>query len=209
MSSSFLISFEGIEGSGKSTQILKFKEYLERENFTPYIFREPGGCTFSEILRGAILNSKVPIHPLSEAYLFASARSQLLFEKILPILNDNPKSVVLLDRYIDSSLVYQGIARNLGVDTILGIHSHYPLNTFPALTFYLKIDPATSLERQKARGGKADYFEKESLDFHQKIADGFSNLAKRFPERIKTIEAKKSAEEVHNQIIHIWSQFKS
>ncbi len=185
---SHFISFEGIEGSGKSTQIKKLKTSLEKRGYNVLLLREPGGSPFGEKLRTAILESTVPLSPLAEAHLFASSRAQLLFEKILPFL-DQEKSIVLLDRYIDSSFAYQGSARELGIETIIDLHSHYPLNIMPSKTFYLNIDLETSHKRQAARGQEKDYFEKENKAFYTKLIEGFETALKMFPERIVSIDA--------------------
>jgi dTMP kinase len=193
------ISFEGIEGSGKTTQIELLEKYLVSKGLNVLKLREPGGTDFGENLRSAILGSKTPIHPLAEAHLFAAGRAQLLFEKVLPFL-ENKNSVVLVDRYIDSSIAYQGSARGLGVQTILDIHKQAPLNTVPNLSFYLEISLELSHERQAARGNEKDYFEKENHKFYQSLIDGFEACAMHFPERIKTITANREIEVVHNDI---------
>jgi dTMP kinase len=197
---SFFISFEGIEGSGKTTQIKLLAEYLKTKGFRVLTLREPGGTDFGESLRSAILGSNTPIHPLAEANLFAAGRAQLLFEKVLPFL-ETKNSVVLVDRYIDSSMAYQGNARGLGLQTILDIHKQAPLNTVPNLTFYLEISLELSHERQAARGSEKDYFEKENHKFYQSLIDGFELCAKAFPERIKTIKAHKEIETIKEMII--------
>lgn len=196
---SLFISFEGIEGSGKSTQIEYLKEYLIDQGLRVLLLREPGGSIFGEKLRSAILNSETPISPLAEAHLFASSRAQLLSEKILPFL-EQQNSAVLLDRYIDSSLAYQGIARGLGLQTILDIHAHSPLNILPNRTFYLKIDLETSQKRQHARGNKKDYFEKENHDFYQKLIQGFDEASALFQKRIAVIDGKKTMPEIQAEI---------
>jgi len=144
------ISFEGIEGAGKSTQIKLLTEKLEKQGMNVLCVREPGGTRFGEKLRQAILHSTKPLHPYSEALLFASSRGQLLHEKILPHL-EKENSVIICDRYIDSSLAYQGLAREFGMDKILQIHSHSPLTTLPHLTFYIQISVECSFERQTTR----------------------------------------------------------
>jgi len=141
--SSFLLVFEGIEGSGKTTQIQFTREFLESIGYTVTNLREPGGTQFGEKLRSAILESQTQIHPLAEAHLFASARAQILFEKVLPLLAQE-KNVVILDRYFYSSIAYQGFARKLGADKIEQIHSVEPLSLRAKKCFYLKIDLATS-----------------------------------------------------------------
>ena len=138
MTNAMMISFEGIEGSGKSTQIKLLKAYFEDKKYPVLLVREPGGTDFGEKLREAILHSQNEIAPLAEAHLFASSRAQLLTQKILPHL-EQKNAVVLIDRYLDSSIAYQAMARGLGLQTILDLHSHAPLNTLPNMTFYLDI----------------------------------------------------------------------
>lgn len=196
---SLFLSMEGIEGSGKSTQIKLLAEFLEQQGYRVLMLREPGGTKFGEGLRSAILDSEQPLHPIAEAYLFASSRAQLLKEKIIPFL-EKPKSVVILDRYIDSSMAYQGKARGLGIDTIIDIHSYEPLNMMPMITFYLKIDLATSMDRQAARGNTKDYFEKESKEFYESLIAGYDETATRFPERVRIIDATKNLETVQTQL---------
>lgn len=197
---SFLISFEGIEGSGKSTQIKKLTEYFIAQGKEVTYYREPGGTDFGEKLRSAILNSSTQINPLAEANLFAASRAQLLFEKVIPLLNKD-QQIVILDRFIDSSIAYQGMARGLGIETILDLHKRAPLNLTPHCTFYLKIDLKTSFERQNIRGNEKDYFEKENKDFYQKLIDGYNQASLIFPERICVIDGNQNEEKVHNEIL--------
>ena len=198
---SLLLSFEGIEGSGKSTQIQRLSEFLESKGKKVYCFREPGGTAFGEQLRSAILTSDTKIDPIAEAHLFASARAQLLAQEILPKLNEE-NTVVILDRYIDSSIAYQASARELGINTILNIHRDYPLNIMPHCTLYLHIDLETSMQRQKARGNEKDYFEKENHDFYQKLIDGYDLSAKIFTDRIKIIDGSQDMDNVSKNIIN-------
>ena len=194
-----IISFEGIEGSGKSTQIKLAKTYLESVGKKVSLFREPGSTHFSEGLREVMLGQKEKVSPLAQALLFACARAQLLEEKIWPLLNDT-QNVIILDRYIDSSLAYQGSAAGLGMQTILDIHTHAPLNLLPNKTLYLRIDQETSFARQAKRGQEKDYFESQKSDFYQKLIDGYELAASTFTQRVKTIDAQLSESEVHNQI---------
>jgi dTMP kinase len=197
--SSILISFEGIEGSGKSTQVKLFRDFLARFNRPIYQFREPGGTVFGENLRKAILESPTPIAPLAEAHLFAAARAQLLNEKILPHLK-NETCFVILDRYIDSSIAYQGSARGLGIETVLSLHQHYPLTVMPDLTFYLRIDLETSLHRQQQRGNYKDYFEKENQKFYNQLIAGYDQAQELFPKRITIIDGAQSENQVQKTI---------
>lgn len=192
---SFFLSLEGIEGSGKSTQIKKIESLVEAKGFRVLTLREPGGTAFGEKLREAILQSDSPLHPLAESHLFCASRAQLLKEKILPFLLQ-PRSVVILDRYMDSSLAYQGKARGLGYETVLTLHQHDPLNLLPHRTYFLDISLETSLARQKARGNKKDYFEAQELEFYQNLIDGYREITKLFPDRILKIDAEKTPENI-------------
>lgn len=192
---SFFLSLEGIEGSGKTTQIKHLEKILTDKGFRVLTLREPGGTEFGEKLREAILKSTTPLHPLAECHLFLASRAQLLHEKILPFLLAR-KSVVILDRYIDSTMAYQGKARRLGLETILELHRHDPLNLVPHRTYFLDITLETSLERQHKRGQEKDYFESEKAEFYADLIDGYREMAKYFPERILTIDASKTPEEV-------------
>ena len=197
---SFFLSLEGIEGSGKSTQIKAIENYLSTAGYRVLSLREPGGTAFGEKLREAVLGSSTPLHPLAECHLFLASRAQLLKEKILPFLLV-PKSVVILDRYIDSTLAYQGKARKLGFETILTLHKNDPLCLVPHRTFYLDIDLETSMKRQDVRGNKKDYFEAENQEFYTKLLDGYREVAELFSKRIMKIDAKTTPEKVTDMIL--------
>lgn len=192
---SFFLSFEGIEGAGKSTQIIKLKNYLESKNFRVLVLREPGGTPFGEKMRQAILETKTEITPLAEAHLFASSRAQLLTEVILKELSV-PNTVIICDRYLDSSLVYQGHSRGLGVAEVLNIHNAFPLNLVPHLTFYLRINVETSEKRQKMRNAPKDYFESKGVEFYKKLVVGYDLVAELFPHRIMKLDAEVSLDEM-------------
>lgn len=198
---SYFISVEGIEGAGKSTQIKLLAEYLERKKWNVIQLREPGGTPFGEKLRQAVLQSQTPLHPLSEAMLFASSRSQLISEIVLKELS-KPGTVIICDRFIDSSLVYQGFAGELGMQTILQLHQIFPLNIVPHLTLYFKIDVETSVKRQKMRNAPKDYFEAKGVEFYRKLIDGYNQVAELFPERIAVIPATGTPESVYGHMIH-------
>ena len=188
---SYFLSFEGIEGAGKSTQIIRLKNHLEQKNFRVLVLREPGGTPFGEKMRQAILETKTEITPLAEAHLFASSRAQLLTEVVLKELAV-PNTVIICDRYIDSSLVYQGHSRGLGIAEVLNIHNAFPLNLVPHLTFYLKINVDTSEKRQKMRNAPKDYFESKGVEFYKKLVVGYDTVAELFPNRILTLDAEVS-----------------
>lgn len=196
---SFFLSLEGIEGSGKSTQIQEIENFLKAKNLRVLTLREPGGTAFGEKLREAILKSETPLHPLAECHLFLASRAQLLKEKILPFLLV-PGSVVILDRYIDSTLAYQGKARRLGYETVLTLHQHDPLNLLPHRTYFLDISLETSMQRQLARGNQKDYFEAQKQEFYQNLVDGYRELSEIFSDRILKIDAEKTPSEVTEKI---------
>lgn len=197
---SYFISFEGIEGAGKSTQIIKVKDYLETQGFRVLVLREPGGTSFGEKLRQAILHNQAELHPLAEAHLFASSRAQLLHEVVMPELAV-PGTIIICDRYIDSTMAYQGVARELGVGTVLEIHQNFPLNLVPHLTLYLKIDLESSMKRQKIRNAPKDYFESQGEAFYLALIQGYDRSAELFPERVKMIDGQQSFEDVQREIL--------
>lgn len=200
IASTYFLSFEGIEGAGKSTQIQLISDYLSNNlNQKVHIFREPGGTVFGEKLREAILSSKDEISPLAQAHLFASSRAQLLSEKIIPLLQQE-NTWVILDRYIDSSFAYQGKAAGLGIDTIINLHANYPLNIYPNKTFYIKISVEESMQRQAKRGNDKDFFESKNKEFYDNIKSGLDEAADRFPERIETIDGSLTEDEVFNLV---------
>ncbi len=168
--------------------------------------REPGGTNFGEKLREVILQSQTRLHPLAECHLFLASRAQLLQEKILPFLLQ-PGSVVILDRYIDSTLAYQGKARNLGYETVLTLHQFDPLNLLPHRTYFLDIGLETSMARQLARGNKKDYFESQKIEFYKNLIDGYREISEIFPDRIMTIHAEQPVLEVTSVILKDLEEF--
>ncbi|MCR9205128.1 MAG: dTMP kinase [Halobacteriovoraceae bacterium] len=196
---SYVLSLEGIEGAGKSTQIIKCKEYLESMDFRVLVLREPGGTSFGERLRQAILSSQSPIHPVAELHLFASSRAQLLHEVTIKELAV-PNTIIIYDRYIDSTLAYQGKARNLGFEAVLKSHSSFPLTLVPHLTFYLEIPAELSQARQKMRNAPKDYFEKQGDSFYDNLVQGYEEACELFPERIVRINGHQDPETVFNDM---------
>ncbi|MBT6325894.1 MAG: dTMP kinase [Bdellovibrionales bacterium] len=194
-SNSHFISIEGIEGAGKTAQLRFMQSYLEGKGYTVTIVREPGGTKFGEGLRSAILESTTSLSPVAEAYLFASSRAQLLKETILNNL-EIEKNIIICDRYIDSSLVYQGYAGKLGIEQVMQIHNLYPLNTLPNITFYLKVSIETSIKRMDIRNNDKDYFESKGEYFFQQLVNGYDHVKKLFPDRIHEIDGEQSEKDV-------------
>ncbi len=195
------ITIEGPEGSGKSSAIKIIVEKLTNQGYKILQTREPGGTTISEQIRSIILDkSNTMMDGRTEALLYAASRRQHLVEKIWPAIKDG--YIVICDRYLDSSLAYQGEARGIGIDNILSINSFATENTFPDLTLLFDIEPIKGLERiSKNKNREVNRLDLEKLDFHNKVRKAFLNLAKQYPERIVLIDASKPLEEVANDAL--------
>ncbi|MGE1115339.1 dTMP kinase [Priestia megaterium] len=190
------ITFEGPEGAGKTTIIHMVQQKLIQEGYTIVLTREPGGIRIAEQIREIILNpSNTEMDARTEALLYAAARRQHLVEKVIPELNKG--NIVLCDRFIDSSLAYQGNARGIGVEDIFAINQFAIEQTMPQATLYFDIEPEVGLERiNKGRKDEINRLDLESLDFHYKVRDGYLSLLSEFPERIRRIDANQSVEKV-------------
>ena len=198
MNRGIFITMEGPDGSGKSTQIELLKEYLEGAGYDVLITREPGGNRISEAIRGIILNSEyTEMSPVTEMMLYASARAQLIAEVIGPAIESG--KAVISDRFVDSSLVYQGMARGLGVETVYEINKVAIGEYMPQLTIMLDLPAEVGISRKKDQK-ELDRMELESLEFHKKVAAGYREMAQRFPERIKSIDATLPIEEIYGII---------
>ena len=198
---------EGPDGSGKSTQIELLKKYFEDKGIKCVITREPGGTRISEAVRGIILNKDyTEMDYMTELLLYASARAQLVSEVILPALEEG--KCVISDRFVDSSAVYQGIARGLGVETVYEINKYATRNRFPDKTFLLDLPAEVGIARKKDQKD-LDRMELEKLSFHEKVAQGYREMADRDSERIVRIDATKSVEEIHEIIISEVSKYVS
>lgn len=187
MSKGIFITMEGPDGSGKSTQIDLLREYLEKEGYDVLITREPGGTRISEAIREVILNKEyTEMSPVTEMLLYASARAQLINEVVGPALESG--KAVISDRFVDSSLVYQGIARGLGVENVYNINLQAIGKYMPDVTFLLDLPADIGIARKKDQK-ELDRMESESLQFHRDVAEGYRSLAERFPDRIEKIDA--------------------
>ncbi|MBE5736896.1 MAG: dTMP kinase [Clostridiales bacterium] len=193
------ITFEGCEGVGKSRQIKELENYLKTNGIPYYLTREPGGTPVSEQIRKVILDGKnTSMTDECEALLYASARVQLLKEVVKPKLDAG--ELVLCDRYIDSSLAYQGYARGLGVDFVEKINDYAIKNFMPDFTVFLDLPPELAFKR---KGGvdKNDRLELSGMDFHQKVYQGYKDLAKKYSSRFIVIDASGTREQTHQKII--------
>lgn len=190
------ITFEGPDGSGKSTIIKKVYEKLVNDGFHIVLTREPGGTPIAEKIRDIILdNSNVALDARTEALLYAASRRQHLVEKIRPALKEG--KIVLCDRFLDSSLAYQGGGRNLGVQNVLNINLFATENTYPDLTLFFDIDPELGLKRvSQDKKRVADRLDNENENFHEKVYSTFKEIVNTNSQRIITIDASKSIEEV-------------
>ncbi len=198
------ITFEGCEGVGKSRQIHLLEEYLKKNNIKYYLTREPGGTNVSEQIRSVILDGKNDdMTDECEALLYASARVQLLKEVIAPKLQNG--ELVLCDRYIDSSLAYQGYARGLGVDFVEKINDYAIKNFMPDYTIFLSLTPEQAFKR-KGGADKTDRVETLGLEFHNKVYQGYLDLAKKYSERFIVIDASGEKHQTHQKIIDALKQ---
>ncbi|MDD6793900.1 MAG: dTMP kinase [Clostridiaceae bacterium] len=194
------IVFEGGEGSGKSTILEMIYNWMIESGKDVIKTREPGGIKISEKIREIILDANnTEMDGRTEALLYAAARRQHLVEKIIPALKDG--KIVLCDRFIDSSLAYQGYARGLGIDEIMKINEFAIDEYMPNLSILFDIDPEIGLERiNKNRTGKLDRLDMEKLDFHLKVREGYNEIFETSKGRIIKIDASKSIEEVFESV---------
>lgn len=197
-----LISLEGGEGAGKTEQTKILTKKFEAQGYQVVSLREPGGTVISEQIREVVLSSKnQKISDLTEVLLFQAARAQIYDEVVIPALNQG--KIVLMDRTRDSSVVYQGIVRGLGISLIERLNKISTQNTYPGLTFLLDIDPELGLGRRESTG-KVDRIDAEGLSFHNQVRDGYLKLAEKNNRgRWYIIDAAKPIEQVTESIWHI------
>jgi dTMP kinase len=196
MSKGLFITVEGPEGAGKSTILTKIFNRLLQEGFDVIQTREPGGISIAEQIREVILNTKnTEMDKRTEALLYAAARRQHLVEKVIPALAEG--KIVICDRFIDSSLAYQGNARGIGMEEVMNINQFAIEDKMPDLTLYFDIDPEEGLKRiAKHNGREVNRLDLESVDFHTRVREGYQKLMKQYPDRIQVIDASRSKEAV-------------
>lgn len=200
----YFITFEGPDGAGKTTIIDEIIKTIKDQVIAPIkVTREPGGSTISENIRQIILDpDNDKMNNRTEALLYAAARSQHIFEVIKPELEAG--NIVFSDRFVDSSLAYQGVGRNLGIDEVKSINDFATNSLKPVLTLFFDIDPKQGLLRiKKARAGHEDRLELEKLAFHQKVYQGYQTLFAQESDRIKVVDARLSIPEVTLQSVKI------
>lgn len=194
------ITFEGPEGSGKTTVIKKLNKWFE-DNSIPYVAtREPGGNRIAESIRKIILDKEnTDMDVRTEALLYAASRRQHIVETVNPALEQN--KVVLCDRYLDSSLVYQGVGRGIGIDEVYDVNLFAIENRMPDLTIIFDVKPEIGLARISESNRDTNRLDDEKLEFHKKVYDGYMLIADKYPERIKKVDASLTPDEVFEQVL--------
>ena len=196
------ITFEGGDGSGKSTQVNFLKDYLDNLNFETIKTREPGGTPSAEILRDLLTTGEVEKWtPMSEALLMWASRYEHLIQVIEPALNSGKN--VICDRFYDSTYAYQGVAHNLGIDKMEKLKKIIIGDVEPDVTFVLDIDPKIGLKRSLDRSNQENRFESYNIDFHNKIRSAFLEIAKKNKNRCVVVDASLNEQEINNLIITV------
>lgn len=193
------ITMEGPDGSGKTTQIDLLEKYLEKRGYDIVISREPGGTSISEAIRKVILNPEYKeMSHMTELLLYAAARAQLVNQVIAPALLEG--KAVICDRFVESSAVYQGIGRGLGVGTVYEVNGYALGEVKPQLTIFMDIEAKEGLKRKRNQA-ELDRMELEDISFHERVVKGYRHLAGLYPERIFPVDATLSIEEIHSMIV--------
>ncbi len=195
------ITFEGTEGSGKTSIIAEIESHFKAKGYPVIMTREPGGIRISEKIRDILLDKgHTEMDPRTEALLFAASRRQHLVEKILPALQAG--YLVLCDRFVDSSLVYQGIARGLGIDAVFAINQFAIEETMPDLTIFIDVTPEVGLARVfRNKNREVNRLDLEKREFHHLIYDGYQKLMRLYPDRIKGIAGERTITDVSRDAI--------
>ncbi len=198
-----VITFEGGEGSGKTSMIEVAKAFLESKGIPVMVTREPGGVRISEKVREIILDpDHTEMDARTEALLYASARRQHLSQKVLPAIQEG--KLVLMDRFVDSSVVYQGYVRGIGMEEVAKLNEFAVADFTPDITLFFDVDPEVGLDRIKQNSDREfNRLDREAMDFHFKVQEGYYIMRDKYPQRIVTIDANASIEEVGAQIIEV------
>jgi dTMP kinase len=202
-----LITFEGIDGAGKSTQVMKLKRHLQEQGREVMTLREPGGTPVAEEIRELLLESRNDITPVGELLLFAASRAELVQQVIRPALDSG--SDVILDRFFDSTTAYQGYGRGLDLDMLAEINRIASCGLVPDITFYLDLTPEDALMRKFSEKSlplafeseELDRMENSGLDFYRRVREGYHKVSSENPNRIAMIDALLSPAEIHRKII--------
>lgn len=190
---------EGPDGSGKTTQISLLKKYLEGRGYDIVIAREPGGTAIGEAIREIILNKEYQeMSHMTELFLYASARVQLVNQVIRPALEEG--KAVICDRFVESSAVYQGIGRGLGVETVYEVNNYALGDVKPKLTVFMDIEAEEGIKRKRHQT-ELDRMEMEDMSFHHRVVEGYRQLSLLYPDRIFPVDATLPIEEIHSIIV--------
>ncbi|MEA3423265.1 MAG: dTMP kinase [Bacillota bacterium] len=201
-----IISIEGGDGSGKTTIIEMIENYFIEKKIKYMVTREPGGVEISESIREIVLNkNNTEMDAKTEALLYAAARRQHLAEKVIPQLSSG--KVIIFDRYVDSSVVYQGYVRGLGMEEVYNLNLFATEGFLPGLTILLDVEPEVGLKRISENNREKDRLDLEGLDFHEKVREGYLELAKKNPDRIVVIDANQDAESVFERMMEHINEF--
>lgn len=195
------ITFEGCEGVGKTTQVERLKRYLEESGQRAMFLREPGGTVISEKIREMLLSKENDkMNGKCEALLYSAARAQLLGEVVAPALEEG--TIVICDRFTDSTFAYQGAARGLGMDFIDQLNKLTCGEIVPDVTIFLDMSPRKAFER-KGGADKNDRLECQGVEFHEKVYEGYKEVARRYPERFVCVDASKDVDGVWQDVIEV------
>lgn len=197
MKKGIFITFEGVEGSGKTTIIEGLNDKLKSLGYDVMLTREPGGIEIAEQIRNIILDvNNTKMTKETETLLYAASRMQHLSEKVIPALDQN--KIIICDRYLDSSLAYQGYARGVGIDNVL-LANNFALKYMPDLTFFIDVKPEVGLKRIQGRE-KLDRLDLEKLDFHEAVYEGYLKVCEMNEKRIKKIDGNRDPLSVLNDV---------
>ena len=200
------ITFEGCEGSGKTTVVEGVVKYLEERNIKVIKTREPGGIKIAEDIRNVILDvNNTKMDKITEALLFAASRRQHLVEKVIPYLNEG--YVVICDRFLDSSLAYQGHAREIGIDKVYNINLSATDGILPDLTILIDIRPEVGLQRISLNNRAQNRLDLAKLSLHEKVYEGYKIVEERFKDRLKSVNGEQSKEDVLKDTIQVIDEF--
>ena len=196
------ITFEGPDGSGKSTVIKAVEEFLQSEGYNILTTREPGGIRIAEDIRRVILSKEnTMMSARAEALLYAASRAQHLAEKVQPALDEG--KIILCDRFVDSSLAYQGYGRELGIDEVLSINKFAIGDVLPDLTIFIDIPPHIGLNRVQKSTRKLDRLDLETLEFHEKVYEGYKKVIEKFKDRFVIIDGENPVETVIEDTLQV------
>jgi dTMP kinase len=202
MKQGWFITFEGPDGSGKTTQIKRLKLFLDKQGYDTLLTREPGGTIIGEKIRKIILDpNHIEMNSVTETLLYAASRAQHVYEVIRPALNED--KIVICDRFMDSSIAYQGYGRNLG-DNVRIINEMAVDGLVPDLTFLLVVDPDEG--KRRIINGELDRLEMEKIEYHRKVYKGYMELADKYSDRMVLIDGSKGIDEINEEITNIVSK---